>query len=125
MTYLLGIIYEGSQVDFALLCGISLPSYSHRTNLHVKSRVSGRCQDTVNFSCSRSEPDGQNHPPRPLATATAPTSLSKGHQKASGPTLRPYYNAQQNTAIFKMWEVSLKLHYVFTEPHIFLSCPHC
>lgn len=95
------------------------PSYLHRTHLHVENGVSGRCQGTVNFSCFRSEPDGQNHPPRPATTARVPKSLSKGNQKASGPNLRPHYDAQQNTTIFKMWRVSLKLYYVFTEPHFF------
>lgn len=103
MSYLLGTTYEGSQMDFALPHGISLPSYLHRTDLHVERGVSGRCQGTVNFSCSRSEPDGQSHSPKPPTTSAAPTSVSKGHQKASGPTLRPHYDAQQNTTIFKMW----------------------
>lgn len=68
-------------MDFALLHEISLPSYLHRTDLHVENGVSGRCQGTVNFSCFRSEPDGQNHPPRLATTARVPKSLSKGNRK--------------------------------------------
>lgn len=43
-----------------------------------KRECLGRCQGTVSSSCSRSEPESQNHPPGPPTTATSPASVRKG-----------------------------------------------
>lgn len=68
-------------------------------------------------------PDVQSHSPAPPMTATAPNSISKGHQEASGSTSRDPTTMLSKMPFSKCGGIAGMM--MFTDSHFFLSCPHC